>query len=726
MKKKLLMLVALFAMVHLGLSAESIENLVTWSYGSYPGIAVGQGNSMPSFGTIIGNPLPDVKIEIPGSAQEQEYSMITQKENQSSIVETRDILLLYLSEKKVHIQGPIVEGVAPKTDVYKYISACYSTNEWPTPFANGRQECKAFKFGLMSYEVVKDPGLYRVTFPAGAIYFNGEPCEEFTVNFNVQDNTVYTPTAFDFEVSPLTNYPLERLVYPQISINNFDDDSRDIYQSKGVSPTGDVTLTNVATNEVRVCPFSNVGGTVSRLVWEANINDDGPITTPGTYILRIPEGKIRLFEIATGKNVTNQALEYTFIVEQKKNYYNGAPQITPAAGNVTAIQCLEINQPSGYAIALPSTILPFTFTLPDGTEKKVTPRDGWRGHTIYLDMDAPFTTKGEYTLSIPEGGILYYKATSDGDIADESSPYLTKAQTVKYNVTWGEEADLDITTDPVNNSTIFKVLENVFFTFAEPVTPTYGLLATVKWPDGTTVHYPLDGAGNEDKTQLPYQYKVTYSQQNNRFMIGLHYPQMKGKYEITIPAGVAKTADGKINKAYTINVDWSEREVMDLDITSDPANGEKLSYIPQEIFLTIPSNVVKAQPADGGITTALFFTPGAEVGVNRYIVDAGSRFYVNLRQSYPWAPEIEGLYTVQIPEASFICTLEDGREVFNAKKTFSWILDQNGGVYEVAVEDGHVTVYDLNGRLILRNVEAEQLRTLKGVYIVNGIKTILR
>lgn len=406
------------------------------------------------------------------------------------------------------------------------------------------------------------------------------------------------------------------------------------------------------------------------------------------------------------------------------DYYEGAPNVIPAAGDVTSLQCLEIDQPKGYAVALPSTILPFTFTMPDGTEKSVMPREGWRGHTIYVDLDAPFTAKGEYTLSIPEGGLVYYKATSDGDIADEDSPIYTKATSVKYNVTWGEEADLACTTDPANNSLIFT-LENLYITFDEPVTPTYGLLATVKWPDGTTVHYPQDYAGNEDKTALPYQYKVTYSEAKQRFMVGLHYPQMKGIYEITIPAGIAKTADGKINKEFTIKVNWSDREVVDIDIKTDPENGAKLVKIPQEIYLTLPDEVIKASLSYGGITTVLFYTPGASTPVNRYIKEAGSKFYIDLRDSYEYSEETQGLYTIQIPEGSFVCTLAGDKQVYNATKTYSWRLAESG-IYEVSVADGRVTVYDLNGTLIMRDAEKEMLNTLKGVYIVNGIKTVLR
>lgn len=721
MKKKLLFLVSLFAMMHLGMSAGNPAENFDWYYGQYPGVKVGDNNTMPTFGIVNGYARPGVKIEIPGIAEEQTIERF----NDEGQIEQRDIYLLDLSSKKVHIQGPIVEGSSTtKVDVNKAIFACYPSNEWPVPFADGKQECKAFRFGLMSYEVSKLPGTYKVTFPAGALYINGEPCEEFSVEFNVKDNTVYEPYNFSFEVSPMANYGLQKLIYPQISIINWDSDTnKELYMTKGVSPEKEVTLTNQETNEVLVCPFSNVGGTVTKLVWEADLQCPGGIKTPGTYILRIPEGTIRLQDLKTGQYVTNYDLEYTFIVEGEKNYYEGGINITPAAGNVTSIQCLEINQPKGYAVALPSTVVPFKFTMPDGTEKSVMPRDGWRGHTIYIDLDAPFTAKGEYTLSIPEGGILYYKATSDGDIADESNPMITKSQSIKYNLTWGEEADLACTTDPANNAIVFN-LENLYITFDETITPTYGLLATVKWPDGTTVHYPQDFGGNEDQTALPYQYKVTYSEQNKRFMVGLHYPQMKGIYEITIPAGIAKTADGKINKEFTVKVNWSDREVVDIDIQTDPKSGESLVTIPQEIYLTLPSDVSSSRLGDSGLTTVLFYTPGASSAVNRYIKAAGSKYYVDLRESFEFSKETEGLYTIQIPEGSFICTMSDGREVFNATKTYSWRLAESG-VYEVSVDNGRVTVYDLNGTLLMRDADKEQLHTLKGVYIVNGVKTLL-
>lgn len=726
MKKILLLSVALLGLICPKASAVEPADCFDWYYGSYPGTKVGPNNTMPSFGTVIGYAKDGVKLEIPGT---YEMSTIERYNEKGDIVE-QEIPLLDLSSKKVRIQGPTEAGVpaSSKVDVNKAIFACYSTSEWPTPFANGKQECKAMRFGLMSYEVSKYPGTYDVTFPAGSIYINDVPCEEFCVTFNIEDNTVYTPTELSFKTSPMDDYPLEKLIYPQISINNWDEDkNKNLYETKGVNPVIDVTLTTKETNEVRICPFMGVGGTVTRLTWEADLQKI--ITTPGTYILKVPEGKIRLLDLSTGRNVTNETVEFTFIVQNDndpvKKYYEGAPNITPGTGNVTAIQCLEINQPNGYAVALPSKVVPFTFTLPDGTKKNVTPRDGWRGHTVYIDLDAPFTAKGEYTLSIPEDGLVYYKATSDGDIADENSPLYTRAQTIKYNLTWGEETELAYTSDPANNSSVFKSLENIFITFDEPVTPTYGLLATLKWPDGSTVHYPLDASGNEDKTALPYQYKVTYSDQKSRFMVGLHYPSQYGTYELIIPAGIAKTASGKINKEFTIKVNWLEREVADIDIKSDPENGIALSTIPQEIYLTIPDNVETTRLGDGGITTVWFYTPGSDTGVKRYIKESGSKYYVDLRESFDYSEETKGLYTIQIPEGSFICTMNDGREVLNAAKTFSWRLTATG-VYEVSLNDGRVTVYDINGKLLMRDVEKDQLNSLKGVYIVNGIKTVLR
>lgn len=312
MKKNLLILVSLIAFIP-GMSAENPADYFDWYYGSFPGVKVGPNNTMPTFGNVNGYPREGVTIEIPGTAEVQTVQGFDKDGN----IEERDILLLDMSSKKVHIQGPIVEGSSTtKTDVYKAIFACYPSNVWPEPFANGMQPCKAFRFGLLSYEVAKAQGVYKVTFPEGAIYINGEPCEEFSVTFNVQDNTVYTPTDFNFNVSPMPDYPLEKLIYPQLSINNWDsDNNKDIYMTKGVSPEGDVTFTNVDTNEELICPFENVGGTTTRLVWEVDLQHPGGITTPGTYVLRIPEGKIRLQLLSTGMYVTNRDLEYTFIVE---------------------------------------------------------------------------------------------------------------------------------------------------------------------------------------------------------------------------------------------------------------------------------------------------------------------------------------------------------------------------------------------------------------------------
>ena len=60
--------------------------------------------------------------------------------------------------------------------------------------------------------------------------------------------------------------------------------------------------------------------------------------------------------------------------------------------------------------------------------------------------------------------------------------------------------------------------------------------------------------------------------------------------------------------------------------------------------------------------------------------------------------------------------------------SFSWILTNDiDGVEEIADNSGLFTVYDIQGRLIFDKVELEKLSSLsKGIYIVNGVKTIFK
>lgn len=724
MKKFFLLLLAVIAAMPLTLKAESPADIFTWTAGpTSPGTPMGPDNTVTVLAGIYGRVPSNVKLEIPGTCATDLYQI---KGEKGETLE-KDLTLLSNSSKRVRVIGPGVPGGSTT----KNIGAMYSTTPgvFPTEFnrETGRQECIGLKVGFYSYETIKEPGTYILEFPEGAFYLNGEPNEEFELEIIVNDTRYFTPKAFNFDVDPFTApYELDRLIEPRLRLNNYEETSdggwKEKYTSKGIAPQMYATISKDG-GERRNCTVSNPGGSIQTLNWLVQIDpeNNNVITEPGTYVVEIPQGIIRLEDNSNGILYCNQYLRYEFIVKNNggddpdkpdpgkdKNIIDVTPGMHPQPGTVTALQSIELTMPKGYQMFVPSPVAPFTMTAPDGKITEVTPREGWSGRYVFLDFAEPFTTPGEYTLTIPSKGLCYFTATEDGEtIIDSKTQYFTEEQTFKFNVTWGEEDDIELTFTPADGSTVYKFDGSIYVNIPVPFTPTIGMFASAEYPDGSSK-----------------QVKVTFTSTGNRAYMSLNFPEDRGIYEITVPAGIIRTEDGKINKAAKCTIDYAEIVMEDVPLQTIPANGTKVNAL-DRIDFVVPEGYYNMELRDGGVTMSYMNYPNGVREMN-YIKEQSGEFFVDLKTKVTYSEETKGDYELTIPETNLLFTKDGGQVITNTPIRFVWTLSEVG-IVEVATGDGMVTVYDMSGRMLLRNVPEDQLGSLdKGVYIVNGVKTVIR
>ncbi|MDE6290238.1 MAG: hypothetical protein K2M16_01770 [Muribaculaceae bacterium] len=230
--------------------------------------------------------------------------------------------------------------------------------------------------------------------------------------------------------------------------------------------------------------------------------------------------------------------------------------------------------------------------------------------------------------------------------------------------------------------------------------------------------------------------------ENTMIVVELNEPITKaGRYNVVIPAhqiinGDYYESEGKeglcnpeYHLLYTIEgnndpvIDPAEQEVFIYDRVS-PESGstvkslEKINLWYPDIVDTMGKDAIIYNKADHSLVTT------AQV---LYDWDDLYMINVNLEDAVTEAGE----YEVVIP-ARAICTSEffesDGRKgICNPEISLSYTVDPDATAVEAVSAGAEVNVYDVQGRLVLRNASSADIKTLaKGIYVVGGRKVVVK
>lgn len=364
------------------------------------------------------------------------------------------------------------------------------------------------------------------------------------------------------------------------------------------------------------------------------------------------------------------------------------------------------------------------------------------------------TSLDEITLTFPDAtevefvGANYMFSLAKGQAW--SAPGMECEKVEGTDVPTFKLTNYDDVTIP-NGNLIFSVEEGAFeidgvpspeiqvaYTMNAPVTNDYQVS-----PEGTIViqEYGIDFAFLfDERTNIttPAKADVTVTiddepiafemmVESNMLMFGIYQAELpEGTLKVTIPAGAFKI--GK-EESPAISQEWNlvAAKVFEPEISfAGEAEGNSVSDL-GKIYITFPDATSGEVWNPYGSFASLkkndysYFQNGTVELVENETRATGVTFSI----TFDPAPTEDGDYTLAVREGTFIL---DG--VYSSPEIdHIFMLDSTmTGIESIfADENGNVTVYTLDGRVILNNVPAAQLRELeKGMYIINGKKTLVK
>ena len=317
-----------------------------------------------------------------------------------------------------------------------------------------------------------------------------------------------------------------------------------------------------------------------------------------------------------------------------------------------------------------------------------------------VSLAEPITEAGNYRLTLEEGVV--------GDQAWNDSGYMTGkvnvGTTLFFTVGSGSQGgdDSQWKTDPENGSTVTS-------------------LKTIHvW--NTTVSEMGCGSGKitvkRDGVELEKISDTNYGVDWNEHIIStsVEYTE-NGTYTFEAPEGFFVDGSGNALPAVTFTYTIGNGGgAVTSDWKTDPADGSTVTSLKT---IHVWNTTVSAMAGgDGKITVKrdgveLEKITDANFGVdwNELIISTSVEYTEN------------GTYTFEAPEGFFV----DGSGNALPAVTFTYYIGEAAGIDNINADaDGKVNVYSLDGKTVKMNATNDELKSLRGIYIINGKKVIRR
>lgn len=491
----------------------------------------------------------------------------------------------------------------------------------------------------------------------------------------------------------------------------------------------DAEGTTVSTTKIS---WSNVAGNQSRHKLTT------PITTNGTYTFVIPADYMAGGDML---DKYNKEERFTFVVEAA-----AAPAVT-ATWNIEEGAVIESFKEATVTFAGEGIEAAKPWSTYDCTWFYAKDADGnyalvenqctagyfdaaVSGTSVTLSLSedcytVPFTTKGEYRIVIPVGGIYF-----NGDRENKNTEEYVLNFTIENDIVPPTEVNAAFTADPENNATLAE-LKQVTLTFTEyeavtvvepdmmsgsniPAVYMYDDLTGSTMPTGM---YMFTRAG-ANANQVELYFDPNY---------GLESINVDGSYMIRIPTGAIKFGND-INAPIELNYTVKAGEVVveKLEVTaSDPAVGSTIRTKWEEVIVTWNKNIDMTYDGQCYVLDAegnkVSDADGSYVyDENHMCVDNQLKFIIKTP-----IEEAEGEYTLVIV-AGYVYDMADYTNV-NEEIRLTYHVSNSSAINSIKVDavNGYV-VYNLNGHRVMQTKKAADLYRLEnGLYIINGQKVIL-
>ena len=317
-----------------------------------------------------------------------------------------------------------------------------------------------------------------------------------------------------------------------------------------------------------------------------------------------------------------------------------------------------------------------------------------------VSLAEPITEAGNYRLTLEEGVV--------GDQAWNDSGYMTGkvnvGTTLFFTVGSGSQGgdDSQWKTDPENGSTVTSLKTiHIWNTTVTEMGCGSGKI-TVK-RDGVELEKIADTNFGVDWNELIISTSVEYTE--------------NGTYTFEAPEGFFVDGSGNALPAVTFTYTIGNGGgAVTSDWKTDPADGSTVTSLKT---IHVWNTTVSAMAGgDGKLTVKrdgveLEKISDANYGedLNELIISTSVEYTEN------------GTYTFEAPEGFFV---DDSGNALPAV-TFTYYIGEAAGIDNINADaDGKVNVYSLDGKTVKMNATNDELKSLRGIYIINGKKVIRR
>ena len=317
-----------------------------------------------------------------------------------------------------------------------------------------------------------------------------------------------------------------------------------------------------------------------------------------------------------------------------------------------------------------------------------------------VSLAEPITEAGNYRLTLEEGVV--------GDQAWNDSGYMTGkvnvGTTLFFTVGSGSQGgdDSQWKTDPENGSTVTSLKTiHVWNTTVSEMGCGSGKI-TVK-RDGVELEKISDTNYGVDWNELIISTSVEYTE--------------NGTYTFEAPEGFFVDGSGNALPAVTFTYTIGNGGgAVTSDWKTDPADGSTVTSLKT---IHVWNTTVSAMAGGSGkITVKRDGVELEKISDTNYGVD-WNELIISTSVEYTE----NGTYTFEAPEGFFV----DGSGNALPAVTFTYYIGEAAGIDNINADaDGKVNVYSLDGKTVKMNATNDELKSLRGIYIINGKKVIRR
>lgn len=506
-----------------------------------------------------------------------------------------------------------------------------------------------------------------------------------TINFTVSSQ---------YENYPFATSPLVGSIVKELSVINCTTKPGVDPNTMAISPTRRedkfAYVLDVNKNKVTDCQIKDI-------VDGFSINLEKAITTPGEYTVVLEDSTFNMGEGYTvTTNDANVVMKYTVLA---------APQpvlsATPNPANESKVESINTItltfDEEVYADEVEIDIVNRTDYTFYHAVLQINPKNRTYGE---IRVDNEITAEGTYTIVIPEGS-FGDKTWFDNDMqTGKTNENIILYYTIGGSTPGGGTSDWK--TDPADGSTVtsIKKIHVWNLTVSEMVCGS-GKIAVKK--DGVELEKIADTSWGTDWNELIITTSKEYTE--------------NGVYTFEVPEGFFLDGSGNslpaVTFTYTIG---NGGGAVTSDWKTDPADGSTVTSLKT---IHVWNTTVSAMAGgDGKITVKRDGVELEKISDTKYGED-WNELIISTSVEYTE----NGTYTFEAPEGFF---LDDSGNALPAV-TFTYYIGEAAGIDNINADaDGKVNVYSLDGKTVKMNATNDELKSLRGIYIINGKKVIRR